>query len=62
MNIENKNKTTIQVSVETRNKLLKFGYMGETFDDAINRLIFMANNGKIADKEVKTNKEIARSM
>ena len=31
--------TTIKLKVKTQKRLLKLGYMGESYDDVINRLI-----------------------
>ena len=48
--------THIRVSTKTQKELKTFGTMGESFEDVIKRLIFIARNGKVADKEAKTNK------
>lgn len=38
------NKTVIQVTFETRDKLVSVGKKNETYDDIINRLIATYNN------------------
>ena len=48
--------TTITISYETKTRMLKYGHMGETYNDVINRMFdeieeYKAKNvGKMEDK------------
>ena len=57
-----KERRTIQVSPKVHDELTKFGLKSESYSDIVERLLYIAKNGKVATKEAKQIKELKRSF
>ena len=62
MSTKHQERRTIHVSPKVHDELTEFGLKSESYSDIVERLLFIAKNGKLATKEAKETKDLKRSF